>query len=187
MLTANDLGLPSLLQADNSTHSAKEIFHWFKTSGPAVQSIVVKNCKDFQEFLKLFRGEMYWSVYEVKSKGLAFLNKTRASEPYGELTNEVKRKINLTFSKVELGKTLLVTGCQYGQGIYSLKKGISNEQFDKQINLDRYDCLALQVTDYVVSLLKPHMRRKGFDRVSSLVVPGLRYSWKNRTIVYMKG
>jgi hypothetical protein len=183
LLKTNSLGLPTLLEADNETHSIKEIITTFNYL-PNCSAIVIRNLREtnLAEHLNFNSSSSI-----LPNKKLGFVSKSRAHFSHWCLETEVKRKLVMDKKTIDLGNLLLIK--QIATPGSRPRKGINPQQFEEEFFKKEYEYVAFPSDSYSIRpIVLPHLLDRGFKRVCGFKVPrilGPVTRWYNQDYLWL--
>jgi hypothetical protein len=181
LLKSNTLGLPNLVEADNKTHSVKEILKTFFALSNS-SCLMVKNYKDKRTIEKEIKNYPGFSIEYLEKKKIVFISARHV--PYWRTVRwcydtDVQRKLKLTKQVIQAGDSLFIIKLEPANKTTRLRKGISKEQFVNEVYKENSEYIIVNESGYEAGkLCKPHLISLGFKKVitfpiTKLVPPNL--------------
>lgn len=166
MLVSNTLGLPSLLEADNSKHNLLDILEFF--ANISIRHLLITNVKEYEK-IKTFCYNRRLFLSFVVEKNLAILSKDGCYQEsyffYG-IPNS-NRKLDFTSNTLEANNNLIITNFKY-TGKKNLRKTICRKDFEQTFLTKNYDFITLFCKDSVINFLAPHLLERKYLKVLTI-------------------
>ncbi len=176
MLKSNTLGLPNLVEADNRTHSIKEILKAFFALNNS-SCLMIKNYKDKRTIEKEIKNYHCSSIAYLEKKKIVFIS--IKDIPYWRTIRytydtDVKRKLRLTKQTIQADNSFFIIKLEPANRTTRLKKGISKEQFVTEVYKGESEYVVVNESDYeTAKLCRPHLGALGFKKVITFPITKL--------------